>query len=272
MIRRIVLFAAACLAAAPTLAATTMVEVRDNFFSPSSVTICVGDTVVWEWTGNNPHTTTSGDGCAAGNGVWDSGVQGTGFSFSHTFGAVPPECATDSDGADQTCSYYCTVHCPAMTGTVTVMEAPAAALGLSKNSLRVSSDPTQGRGGTVNGVEMLDGAFFSDVVDGSTELTLTLSAPGLPVPVTSTVPLADTRSGFGGRFPQNESQDLNIRVAKITEGRDPDVAKVGIKYETNNFDLTAVGPLTLTVEISHVIGGDCGQFAVVATASGPVQL
>src|SRR5436853_7865002 len=34
-------------------AATTSVSVGDNFFSPSSVTINMNDSVKWTWTGNN---------------------------------------------------------------------------------------------------------------------------------------------------------------------------------------------------------------------------
>jgi plastocyanin len=73
-----------------------------NFaFSPSSVNISVNDSVTWTWVGS-PHTTTSDTG------LWDSGVFGTGHTFSRTFtsaGSFP---------------FFCTVH-PFMTGTISVV-------------------------------------------------------------------------------------------------------------------------------------------------------
>ena len=72
-----------------------------NFaFSPNTVNINVNDSVIWTWVGS-PHTTTSDTG------LWDSGVFGTGHTFSRTFssaGSFP---------------FHCTVH-PFMTGTITV--------------------------------------------------------------------------------------------------------------------------------------------------------
>ena len=90
---------------------TVTVRIASNgelAFSPSSVTIQVGDTVQWEWDSSG-HSTTSGTPDHP-DGVWDSGVQNIGFTFSHTFltaGSFP---------------YYCTPHggCCGMIGTVTV--------------------------------------------------------------------------------------------------------------------------------------------------------
>lgn len=75
----------------PVLAATTSVSVGDDFFSPATVTINAGDTVKWSWTGNNQHSSTS----TSSPSLWDSGVHGNGFSFSHAFasaGTFPYEC------------------------------------------------------------------------------------------------------------------------------------------------------------------------------------
>lgn len=85
--------------------ATVVVEMRNNFFSPNSVTINVGDTVTWVQRGSN-HDTVSN------NGLWSSGILGSGQSFSHTFNAA------GSFG------YFCTPHrSQGMTGTVTVQGA-----------------------------------------------------------------------------------------------------------------------------------------------------
>src|SRR5262249_15425077 len=51
-------------------------------FSPATIHVHAGDTVNWAWNGG-PHSTTSG--VLGPNGIWDSGVQSSPFSFSHTF-------------------------------------------------------------------------------------------------------------------------------------------------------------------------------------------
>jgi plastocyanin len=50
-------------------------------FGTSNTTIHVGDTVRWTWVGGRPHSTTS----VMEPAEWDSGVQGAGFVFTHTF-------------------------------------------------------------------------------------------------------------------------------------------------------------------------------------------
>src|SRR5438067_3340890 len=101
-------------------AKTVHVQVGPNntlIFSPATVTINVGDTVQWDWVGNN-HTVTSG-GCCSFNGLFDLGTKSTspptgqnaGFAASHTFtqpGSFP---------------YFCRVHGSnfGMTGSVTVL-------------------------------------------------------------------------------------------------------------------------------------------------------
>jgi len=86
------------------------VSVGDNTFSPATVTINVGDTVTWNWVGQNPHTVTADDGS------FDSPQQTSG-SFSHTFNTAG------------TFEYICEVHGQSMSGTVVVQAAgqPTAA-------------------------------------------------------------------------------------------------------------------------------------------------
>jgi plastocyanin len=74
-------------------AATHAVEIHDSFFSPSSLTIEAGDTVVWTWVGGVPHSTTSDDDLAQ---TWDSGVHTGPASFEVTFteaGEFPYGCS-----------------------------------------------------------------------------------------------------------------------------------------------------------------------------------
>jgi len=61
-------------------AVTTNVPVESFDFIPATVTIKVNDTVKWVWTGNS-HSTTSNDG------LWNSGVHSTGFTFTNKFSA-----------------------------------------------------------------------------------------------------------------------------------------------------------------------------------------
>jgi plastocyanin len=76
------------------LLATVTVDVVNFAFSPSTVTINVGDTVQWVWQSSN-HSATSVAGSAE---QWDSGVQNTGFTFDHTFTHAA------------TYVYYCVIH------------------------------------------------------------------------------------------------------------------------------------------------------------------
>ena len=88
-------------------ATTTNVNVGDNFFSPSKVSIKVNDTVRWTWTGIRNHSATSNSG------LWDSGLGAEGKVFSHTFtspGSFP---------------YRCSVH-SLQTGTIAVLAASNA--------------------------------------------------------------------------------------------------------------------------------------------------
>jgi plastocyanin len=85
-------------------------------YSPSTVTIHVGDTVQWSFASAG-HTVTSGGGCGADGQFCSPGdtncsagtTSASGAAYSHTF----------NDAGSF--SYFCTTHCSlGMTGTVTV--------------------------------------------------------------------------------------------------------------------------------------------------------
>jgi plastocyanin len=86
-------------------AASASVSVGDNFYSPASVSISVGDTVTWANNGQAQHSAT------ANNGSFDTGVFGPGSSRSQTFNRAG------------TFSYFCTVHGQSQSGTVRVLAA-----------------------------------------------------------------------------------------------------------------------------------------------------
>lgn len=98
-------------------AATTTVLVGSggDIFTPSSVSISVNDSVVWDWKGSF-HSTTSGTNGVKGDdngvpsGLWDSGViTAINDLFTNTFTSAG------------TFTYYCSIHYPlGMTGLVLV--------------------------------------------------------------------------------------------------------------------------------------------------------
>ena len=120
-----------------------------NFaFTPSNVSINVNDSVTWTWVGS-PHTTTSDTG------LWDSGVFGTGHTFTRTFtsaGSFP---------------FHCTVH-PFTTGTINVQSVnipptvaftspPKGSVFAAPASFALSATASDSDG-TVTNVEFLQGA------------------------------------------------------------------------------------------------------------------
>jgi hypothetical protein len=76
----------------------------DFFFSPSSVTVAVGDTVTWRNNGDAPHNATADDGS------FRTPDLNKGQSASHQFTSAG------------TFSYICTIH-PNMHGTVRVLSS-----------------------------------------------------------------------------------------------------------------------------------------------------
>jgi plastocyanin len=97
---------AAAAASAPKAhkSASATVTMGDLFFSPTSVSIAVGDTVTWRNTGQAPHNATADDGS------FKTPTLENGQSASHTF---------DQTGSF---SYVCTIH-PNMTGTIRVLSS-----------------------------------------------------------------------------------------------------------------------------------------------------
>lgn len=101
--------------------ASASVTMGDLFFSPTSVTIAVGDTVTWRNTGQAPHNATADDGS------FSTPNLNNGQSASHTFSQAG------------TFSYICTIH-PQMKGTIRVLASSGGGGGgASSSSSRGSS-------------------------------------------------------------------------------------------------------------------------------------
>ena len=90
------------------LAATHEVAIGNNFFNPSNLTINVGDTVHWSYSGGMSHDVTANDGS------WGSPTASN-INFSHTFNSV------------EEVRYYCSVHSSpngtTMNGRINVIQA-----------------------------------------------------------------------------------------------------------------------------------------------------
>jgi PKD repeat protein len=89
-------------------AATHEVAIGDNFFSPNNLTINVGDTVHWSYSGSRSHDVTANDGS------WNSPTSSN-INYSHTFNSV------------EEVRYYCSVHSSpngtSMNGQINVIQA-----------------------------------------------------------------------------------------------------------------------------------------------------
>jgi len=86
-------------------AATFYVEIADFSFTPSTVTVNIGDTVVWNNTSPSTHTVTS----TTPAGELNSGNIAAGGQYTHTFLIAG------------TYNYHCSIHI-SMTGSVVVID------------------------------------------------------------------------------------------------------------------------------------------------------
>jgi plastocyanin len=107
------------LGAVAVAAASAPVAAVNYEFTPSAITVSVGDTVVWTMSGDG-HTVRSGTVGAdnighASDGPLDSGFKRAGESYSFTFAQAG------------TYEYFCEIHPEQMKGTITVIAAPAGA-------------------------------------------------------------------------------------------------------------------------------------------------
>ncbi len=96
-------------------------------FTPSTVTVAPGETVTWMWLGS-PHSSTSN--ATSGPEFWDSNVQFTGATFSHTFktpGSYPFYCKVHSSPTGTTMNGVVNVVAPAPTATLTPTATPTTA-------------------------------------------------------------------------------------------------------------------------------------------------
>lgn len=195
------------------MAATIDVEVGPQgqiIFSPFFVSIQPGDTVKWTWKSSH-HSVTSGQP-GQSTGLFDSGIQNNGFTFSYTF---------DTPGSF---NYYCLPHGPdGMVGTVQVegttptptpTPTPAQPLNISTR-MEVRTDD-----------QVLIGGF---IVSGDEPKKVvlraigpSLAAFGIPEPLAD--PVLELHGSDGALITMNDnwrdSQESDIEASGFKPGED----------------------------------------------------
>ena len=192
-------FALAAPAAPRAFAATAGVSVQDNFYTPASVTINVGDTVHWTWAGANLHTVTATDMS------FDSGSPQSSGTFDHSFNSAG------------TFTYFCQVHGAAvMSGTV-VVEQAAAPTSTAQPAASATSAPasthTAQPGSTVTPLAAATSAARAtapaSVTTGATSTKV--AAPAGAAGAGAQLP----RSGTGGADGSSPSRDVPLAVLAL---------------------------------------------------------
>lgn len=172
--------------AEPVAAATVTVSVQDDQFSPESITVAVGGTVQWNWTGSNQHTVTSN-----GAESFDSGAPQSTGTFSHTFNAI---------GAF---SYLCAIHGTLMAGTVKVEAAtptPTVTTLSTNTPLPTDTALASNTPGTLTSTPAATGTPTTT----DTPVSATAAAPGTPAVISTAVAPPGARGSVaaGARLPR----------------------------------------------------------------------
>lgn len=152
-------------------AVTHEVQVGDNFFSPNDLTINVGDTVRWSYSGSRMHDVTADDFS------WGSQTSSS-FTYERTFNSVGEVL------------YHCTVHSAPgrdinsfQNGRLNVVEATGQSVAINVGMSDAWFDPaTSGQGFFIIAWEDVQTMFLSwftfDTVRPPEEVTAILGEPG----------------------------------------------------------------------------------------------
>ncbi len=136
---------------------TTMLWAQDQTvntvgttFVPADITIFVGQTVEWVNTGGS-HNVNGTQSAYPGNPESFGNSVGTGWTYQYTFNTVGQY------------NYHCDPHVSiGMTGTVTVMPAPASALVIAGVA---DPQPANGSGGNMAGAKTVEFYVLEDIAD-----------------------------------------------------------------------------------------------------------
>jgi len=150
--------------AASAAAADQSIDIGPSIaYTPSSVTVAPGETVTWNWKGS-PHSSTSN--ATSGPDSWNSGIQGLGATFSHTFQTLGDH------------PFYCMVHscptCTTMNGVVHVVAPTVTPTPLP------SATPTPRPGGGAAPIPALSGGASAALAAGLAAAALLLLGSSRP--------------------------------------------------------------------------------------------
>ena len=204
-------------------AANVTVDIQNFAFEPASVTIKVGDSVIWRNRDATGHTSTSTTG------LWDSGFLGFGQTYTRTFNTVG------------SFPYICDPH-PHMQGTIVVepaaasaptvsITAPANNATLLPGSITISATATV-QGSTISRIEFYKGAdLLGSVTTSPFSLTTNLGAGSYTItakafsaaganatsaPITFTV--ASTGARITNPLPDIQKGDTTIELQVVLDG------------------------------------------------------
>jgi plastocyanin len=110
MKKNLLLIAAIFFMAISSFATTHTITVADFSFTPSTMTVTLGDTIKWVWTGPSNHTTTS-TSVPGGAASWSQNLNASSTSFTYVPAVVG------------TYNYHCNIHPSLMSGTITVVSS-----------------------------------------------------------------------------------------------------------------------------------------------------
>jgi glucose/arabinose dehydrogenase/plastocyanin len=222
-----------CVARSP--AATREVAIQNFAFVPETVTINVGDTVLWRNLDSDSHTSTSGTSPTP-NGVWDSGNFGRNQTFSRTFGSAG------------TFPYFCRPH-PFMTGRV-IVQASAQPPTVSITAPANNSTFTAPANITIEATASVTGSTISSVefFNGTSSLGTDTSSP---YSISTTLP-AGTHQITARATAANGTSTTSSPVT-IVVNAPAQSPTISVTSPANNATFTA--PATVTLEANASVSG-----------------
>src|SRR5438552_1421451 len=196
---------------------TVMVGPGGFFFTPSSVTIHTGDSVLWMWSSTG-HSSASGSP-GTPNGLWDSGILNNGATFTHTFNAAG------------SFSYYCTPHgaCCGMVGTVIVSNSTPTPTPTPTPAVTSRLGNISTRDFVQTGNDVMIGGF---IIEGSGTKAVIVRAIGpelIPfgIPNALADPTLELHDGTGALIASNNNWQTTIIGGIITSDQVPAIQNSG---------------------------------------------
>lgn len=260
------------------------VEIRDNFFSPQTVTIEVGDTVRFVWLGNNQHSSTSD--ATSGPDSWNSGEIGFGSSFDVLIsqpGLHPFYCIPHGGPGGVGMSGVIVANCPAsgqfmLNLSFNTSLADSLGYQVLLDSVPIPGGPFfySGLGAQSNvlplaGDGLLHSIVIQDVADPNCALSRTYTAPDCGAAPPCSLSLSTIQAG-----PCNAASQalFDITVNAINPGADGFLLFLdGNQLPGGPFSYSPNGPTTITVELPgdgqlHVLeAGDVADPSCMAAIS-----